>query len=273
MARYYKDVSRGAYQLQITPYGRDASHSFVSSQTPGGPDLGDQFIRDVIGQADTVLGINFATFDNDGPNGIPASIDTCSTPDCLCTPDCSHDGRIGDDDGYVDAVFVLAQGLTPKQYLWSTSDYATRDTAADGQFIKVNGNKGVTALSGEAGLINAYFQVAHDWGHVLGLRDLIGSLSLVDGYAVPPEHLNWWALGSFSVMGYPSYVGNRRIPYDPYSQIKLGWVDSSNIIEVDTPLYAESIPNFVTSGKIYKIKRSPTEYFLVTNHQGGRPCL
>ncbi|MCI0595657.1 MAG: T9SS type A sorting domain-containing protein [candidate division Zixibacteria bacterium] len=220
-------------------------------------------MKDVVGQADTLAGINFASFDNDGPNGIAASVDNCNTPACLA------DGRIGDDDGYVDAVFILADGLGPNAFLWSGPlDYVTRDAGAHGQYIKVSGSRGVRAWGGEASQLFAYSPICHDWGHILGLLDYFGPEN-----QVVPEQFNWRRLGTFSLTGNPHSIDNRQVPLDPYSQIRLGWVHPDSIITVDTPLYAQQIPNFVTSGKIYKIRKSPSEYFLVTNHKGVNPVF
>ncbi|MCI0532002.1 MAG: hypothetical protein L0Y74_08665, partial [candidate division Zixibacteria bacterium] len=264
VARYYKDNSRGVYQLNITPIGKPDSTYIVSSRSPGvNPVNSDSFAYDVVVLADTLLGVNFANFDNDGPNGIPASQDICDTGTCM------SDGKKGDDDGYVDAVFVLADGLVLAQYLWvGLSDYVTRDTAANGQHVKVHGSRGARSCGGEFYQLCAYSSISHDWGHVLGLEDYFS----LEGQIVSEQN-NWRRLGSFSMMGNPHWIDDRESPFDPYSQIKLGWVSPSSIVTVDTPLYQTAIPNFMTTGTVYKLKRNSGEYFLVTNHTGVNPTI
>ncbi len=262
IATYFKDMSRGLYHLAITPFGRDTLHRIVSNKPPrDSTGSTDAFVRDVLGIADTIVGINFASFDNDGPNHIPASQDACSSDSCMA------DGKKGDDDGYVDAVFILdlGMGVTGSQ-LGMLNDYETKDTGAHGQRIKVSDQKGVSR-SGD--FSNGYHGViCHEWLHVLGLPDLYGVWT-----PGTSQKLNWSRLGSFSIMSseLPFNIGHRPNPLDPFSQIKLGWVKPDSIVEVTSPFFLKSVPNFVTSGKIYKIKRSETEYFLVTNHQGVDP--
>lgn len=84
--RFYKDNSFGKYILTADVYARP----------------GIQFIP--IERLDDSL--NFADYDNDGPNGIPASRDSCGDSACLA------DFWLGDDDGFVDAFFTCNPVLT-----------------------------------------------------------------------------------------------------------------------------------------------------------------
>ncbi|MCI0406180.1 MAG: hypothetical protein L0209_08945 [candidate division Zixibacteria bacterium] len=250
--RFYRDNSLNQYLFNSQAFGLNDSLCFSFGQalpsTFSAPTVGPLFTK-VMADADTLVGINFANFDNDGPNGIPASQDICC-------------GGQGDDDGKVDGVFLMVVnhiGDHGFALLDPFFDYQTRDTAANGDTIFVVTEQ--VAVVKPSGRERAVALAAHEWGHVLNLPELYGG-----GWG-NLNALGWWDLGSFSIMG-TGFPGLKAVPFDPYSRIRLGW---DTAITVNSPLYGRQIADYLTSGEIYKVSKSSTEYFLVTNHKGVIP--
>ncbi|MGE5692579.1 MAG: hypothetical protein ACM3YF_02235 [Candidatus Zixiibacteriota bacterium] len=74
---FYRDNSLGKYRMKPGAFGRNSTRCFTFSY-PGADDTpGVQHFEiwfwEVMPKADTIANINFADFDNDGPNGIPAN--------------------------------------------------------------------------------------------------------------------------------------------------------------------------------------------------------
>ncbi len=113
-------------------------------------------------------------------------------------------------------------------------------------------------VSGPSSDIRAVQICSHEYGHALGLHDL---------HPTPGCILDWWGIGSFSNMG-SGFPQGKAVPLDPWSRNKLGWVTP---IEVTAPLYQQSIPDYLTTGTVYKMTIDSNQYFLVTNHKGAGP--
>jgi len=233
---YYQDNSMGKYKLTAVPHGRGILCYYSTDSITGGsstqPDA--DFSDSILFRADSF--INFVQFDNDGPTGNP--------------------------DGIVDAYFLVVVnhgGFNGVQPSGSSYDYITRDTSpVTGAPVRIDHKQMAVANAGNRE--RAVAISAHEWCHALGPKDFRGKSS--GGPEAPP----WWGLGSFSLMG-TGFPLERATPLDPYHRIKLGWVIS---IDVDTPLYQRSIPDYLTTGTVYRLKKSADEYFLVTNHRGVR---
>ena len=179
--------------------------------------------------------VDFSQFDNDGPDGIPSS---------------------GDDDGYVDAVFIVHAGPGYEEthnsnhihsHQWTTRTPVTVDG------VKVS----VYSMEPDNGKIGVF---CHEFGHVLGLPDLYDYDYDARG------------VGNWSVMGYGSWGNNGLTPthFDAWSKSKLGFVTptvlTANVDSVTVP-NAETSPTsyIVWTNGIYS-----NEYFLVENR---RPIL
>ena len=189
--------------------------------------------------ADAVLAadpyINFSQFDNDGPDGIPSS---------------------GDDDGYVDALFVVHVGpgyeetLNPNDihsHQWNTR------TAISVDGVKVY----AYAMEPENGKIGVF---SHEFGHLLGLPDLYD-------YDYDARGVGIW-----SVMAYGSWGDGGLSPshLDAWSKYKLGFSTPQAITANTDSL---KIPNAETTPFSYILWTNgifSNEYFLVENR---RPVL
>ncbi len=174
--------------------------------------------------------VDFALFDNDGPDGIPNS---------------------GDDDGFVDAVTfefheVSASCGGPAIWPhrsslanWTGTPYTTGETRPDGSPILVNGYiiQGVTDCSGT--VLQTANVISHEFGHVLGLPDLYHP---IDG--IQPESRRWvlgcWALMAAGTWGCDDPFTRTEAfgptHFSPWSKDRLGWIDW---IEVGDVLHQE----------------------------------
>ncbi|MGH7570190.1 MAG: M6 family metalloprotease domain-containing protein [Gemmatimonadales bacterium] len=161
--------------------------------------------------------VNFAQFDNDGPDLIPNS---------------------GDDDGYVDMVLFAhptrdgACGGAANNHIWShrfiltttnvsgqliQSDYVTNDARSGGGTIRVSDYFVQSALGGASGCDTTQIMpigtAAHEFGHGLGLPDLYDTSQNSEG------------IGHWGLMG----TGNQSSATSPsrmeaWSLQQLGWV-------------------------------------------------
>jgi M6 family metalloprotease-like protein len=195
-------------------------------------------------------GVDWGQFDNDGPDGIPNSID---------------------DDGYVDmAIFVHpaldgACGGTTNNHIWSHryqlfNPYVTKTPASNGGFIKIrdytfqSGVGGSTAC--DTSQIMPVGTAAHESGHGLGLPDLYDLTFVTEG------------IGEWGIMG----SGNYASPLSParmeaWSLAELGWVNVAALTAGGT----YSLGAAPLSDSAFVIRpggsNSRGEYFLVENRE------
>jgi M6 family metalloprotease-like protein len=165
------------------------------------PRNAQKMVEDAVDAADET--VDFSRFDNDGPDGIPSS---------------------GDDDGYVDYLFVIHAG---QGYEWTLNPNHIHSHVAT---IRVKPVDGVAvrayATEPEDGKVGTF---AHEMGHLLGLPDL---------YDVT---LSSFGLGAWSLMSYGSWGGNgaRPVGLDAWSKIQLGFIDP---VEIEANVEALELP-------------------------------
>lgn len=226
----YLEMSRGAFRVVGDVYGwvrtgLTLGEVVGSSDGLGGDaDVGAYFAEALDSLDEQV---DFAIYDNDGPDGIPDS---------------------GDDDGYVDVITfeyleVSAScggpAIWPHRWrmsAWNGSAYVTDDIGAGGDTIRVQDyiTQGVTDCSG-LGVQNAS-TMAHEFGHALGLPDYY---HWIDRAAGPQGRR--WVLGCWSLMAAGSWgCGPVEEPPDPFgpthltaiSKQQLGWAEFTDPGEV-----------------------------------------
>jgi immune inhibitor A len=233
---YYKEISYGSFDVTgpvVGWYTMPQSLGFYTAGAyglSGYPRNAQRLAEDAIRAADA--DVNFALFDNDGPDGLPDS---------------------GDDDGVLDGVLVIhagpaGEGTADKGDVWS-HQWSVRET------VRIDGIR--------AGL---YFTVAedarvgvicHEFGHILGLMDLYDGD--YDGAG-----LGWWSL-----MAYGSWSMWGMMPPHPdaWSRARLGFV--TPLVPNGSPAEVE-IPPVETSPVVYKLWTNgagTSEYFLVENRR------
>jgi M6 family metalloprotease-like protein len=232
--------------------------------------------RQALLRVDTgTAGINFALFDNDGPDLVPNS---------------------GDDDGYVDMIMfahptkdgACGGNSSPNppgsaannNHIWShrfvlvnaTStafqDYVTNDVAASNTFglptIHISDYFATTALGGASSCDTTQMMpigtAAHEFGHALGLPDLY------DTSQNPTEGIGQWGL-----MG----SGNFTSPKSParmeaWSLSELGWV-SLRILTTPGTYSFNAAPVSDTAFYVnVQGTNTRNEYFLLENRQASQ---
>jgi len=220
-----------------------------------------QLLTDIVHRLDTA-GVNFAQFDNDGPDGIPNS---------------------PDDDGFVDAVVMMhpevggeCKNVVPEAadniwaHRWSLTQWGrlpvtTNDSSTSHGFIKVNdyiiqgaqGGDGVPTGRGgcEPNKPQSMGVVAHETGHLFGLPDLYDTS---DNNATA-------GIGRWGLMG----AGNQQVSWSPthmeaWSRAQLGWVTEVMIAQ-DTVLDMNPI-ELSDTAFVVPVANS-NEYFLLENRQ------
>jgi len=221
-----------------------------------------QFAREILEAVDRDRKVDLGQYDNDGPDGIPNS---------------------GDDDGYVDFVFINTKSA-PENFILRTAtgiahlgfapDFITDDPAYDSGFIKIRGDSNARGVGGALQKTQDFGYtvgvMAHEYGHIFGLRDLHDSSYLTDPFLSP--HDDSAGVGSWSLMaaGAIGWYGNDGpAPFDPYNLEQLGWIGPNNerLVEVVEDMKDMVITPLAAGGRVYKIPFSKQEYFLVESRQ------
>ncbi len=149
--------------------------------------------------------VDFGSFDNDGPDGVPNS---------------------ADDDGFVDVIAFLhatrdgACGGTANNHLWAhraTISYDTDDPSAGGGPVRIRDYVLQSALGGAAGCDSTQTMpigtMAHEFGHALGLPDLYDTSGETEG------------LGQWGLMGSGNWTSQRSPSrMEAWSLNEVGWV-------------------------------------------------
>ncbi|MCE5273384.1 M6 family metalloprotease domain-containing protein [bacterium] len=268
LSNYYSETSYGQFQLTGNCYGWfnvDNPQSYYAAHDNGKsdnfPNNRPGFVRDVVAKADPSL--DFSQFDNDGPDGVPNS---------------------GDDDGYVDCVYVVfvgkgaeGQSSGDTTNLWSSqgslwnNEYTTNDVSANGRYVKIN----TWVLVAEMEYYkykNGYWMegigtFAHEFGHVLGLPDLYDRTDA----SVEPDYTSSRGIGSWCLMAGGSWSGELNYPDKPsqmsaWCKIKLGWV-TPTIIDRNQNLTIQQVETSPQIFQLWEDEYASSRYFLLENRQ------
>jgi len=176
--------------------------------------------------------VDFSLYDNDGPDGIPSS---------------------GDDDGYVDALFIVHSGPTYEET--GIPDYIISHEWTLAVPFDVDGVRVyVYSMEAENSKLGAF---CHEFAHVLGLPDLYD------------RDYDSYALDLWSLMGSGLWLrgGNSPSHLDAWSKVKLGFVEPE-VLERNRS--GVTLPPVETSPVIYKLWKNGIagkEYFLLENRE------
>ncbi len=256
-AHFYREMSGGRIHVdgQVLPR-RYRSHSAADTyltDTPGTRGQFGRFNMEILTAADA--DVDFGHFDNDGPDGVPNS---------------------GDDDGYVDIVFINLH-TAPRDFfigaatgiasLGLDTDYISGDRAADGGFVRVRSRFtgfGGTTQRGHTFSITAA-TMCHEFAHVLGLPDLFDQTSLTVAELDPAEDSA--GIGNWGIMGWGTLgwgVANGPNAFSAWSLATLGWVE---VVEVEGSVAGLEIGDIFSDRKVYKIPLTQDEYFLLEHRR------
>ncbi len=200
MRDYYARASHGRYDLGGTVHGwlrAPRTLAFYADNQRGIGGTPPHSARTLVEESVRVAagGLDFSRFDNDGPDGLPAS---------------------GDDDGMVDALVVVHAGDAAEttgrasdliSHAWTTTQTVS---TADGVFVWSYALVAVGSPLGVRG---------HEFGHLRGIAVLYSRRAA--SRDAPG------GLGDWSLMGSGSWLGDGNEPadLDGPSKIELGFVD------------------------------------------------
>lgn len=236
MRDYYRENSYGNFDVtgQVTGWYRmpQTYAYYVNGRKGMGayPQNAKKLVEDALVAADPY--VDFSQFDNDGPDGIPHS---------------------GDDDGYVDALFVVHAGPGYEETLdfddiHSHAGFISDPMSLDGVFAYRY------SIEPEDGKVGVF---CHEFGHVLGLPDLYD-------YGYDSEGVGMWSLmasGSWAGTGVsPSHI-------DAWGKAKLGYltltVPTTNLIDQEVP----RVEDFPVAFKIWTNGTPSNEYFVAEHRR------
>ena len=243
MNDFYRENSHGLYQVQGQVSGWHTASVPYANIDPTDYVEVRSMIAAVMTQLDPV--IDYALYDNDGPDGVPHS---------------------ADDDGLVDAFFFVHAGPGREQTgsdadIWSHAwSFSSPLATADGVALKRYSVEPEEMADGSQITMGVF---AHEYGHVLGLPDLYDTDYSSSG-------IGEWGLMSGGSWG--------RRPGDPagsspshmtaWCKSRLGWVTP---VAVTGDLAGVTVPPAETSPTAYRVFRDGAatgdEYFLVENRQ------
>ena len=201
-----------------------------------------RFSREILNQADS--DINFARFDNDGPDGVANS---------------------GDDDGLVDGVFIVVSS-TPPNFLRGRATgiaslgeepYRTDDRGADGRPIEIRAG---TIQQGRT-FAETSGTICHEYGHLLGLPDLFDVGFIRSGSEDPTDDsagIGNWGLMGWGALGWQGDDGPTSL--SAWSRMRLGWVTLQTPVQLEQELRIDPVGE---SGKVYQVPMPNGEFFLL----------
>ncbi len=252
-AHFYHTMSFGKMQIRGAvaegwfESSQDAS-SYLATESNQRGEFG-RFSLDILLRADR--SINFARFDNDGPDGMVNS---------------------GDDDGYVDIVFINMQSI-PANFLLGPAtgiselgleeDFITNDLGIAGEPIRIASRQGtIQQVWHFAQTVGA---MCHEYGHVLGLPDLFNAEFIMEGQVSAERDdagIGKWGLMGWGALGWNGDDGPNS--FCAWSRVKVGWAEVEELGHLQEEIRVEDV---AVQGAVLKIPLNDQEYYLVENRQ------
>ena len=241
LSHFYDTMSFGQLQLDgvILPdrYASERRAASYLAANPGKSGGYSRFVLDILKQVDEQ--VDFALFDNDGPDGMPDS---------------------GDDDGIVDYIFVnmlstppgfIVGGATGIAGLGFSKFHSTGDRGQDGRPIRIGSWIWQGSVVQEGTFAQTVGSMAHEFAHNLGLPDLYDQQ-----YGSPQEDsagIGFWGLMGWGAHGWNGDDGPN--PLSAWSLEQLGWVgpDNSRLVDLSVDVDGLVVGDLQRGGSIYKV--------------------
>ncbi len=258
---YYREVSGGQFDIDgVVTRWYTAPHPYsyytnLMSGQDAPPNNAQGMAHDAVVLADADHDLR--QFDSDGPDQIPDS---------------------GDDDHYVDGVFVVHAGPGAEETAsgddifsmkWNLeTDYVSGDIGAGGLPIKVSAF--TTEAEKWAGLaphtrsnqIMSIGTFCHEFGHVLGLPDLYDLTLGSEGVG------EWDLMGSGNFNHAPGEsLGTSPTHFSAWSKQTLGWITPANVTSDQLGATLQPVESGGTVYRVWTNGDNVAEYFLVENRQ------
>ena len=246
---YYDEISfgqikvTGEYLPKIYELHKDASY-YVRNL--------EEYTRDLLNLIDRDSSVDFADFDNNGPDGIPGS---------------------DDDDGIVDYIVLMpisrpldfiSKGATGSANLRLSKTYYTRDWNSKHKFIKLDRYSGCIATG--SNLNQAVGLLCHEYCHSFNTPDLYDRNYTDD--ETDSAGIGFWGLMGQGILGW-NFRGGPVAP-SAYTRMLMGCIgiNNSNLEDIrgvhrDIRISDAGLLN----GKVYRIWISEFEYFLIEHRR------
>ena len=218
----------------------------------------NEYVREAIDLVDLDPSVDFARFDNDGPDGEPGS---------------------GDDDGFVDFIVLMPisrpydfirANTTGVAHLRVSVPFSTRDRDSNNHFVKIDKFSG--CISTGQNLTQAVGLISHEYCHNFGVPDLYDT-TYSDG-ETDSAGIGWWGFMSHGLLGWNNTGG----PVAPcaYTRMLLGIIGTNNENLIDLYGVHENIrisDSGMKNGRVYRIWITNYEYFLLEHRRNdNRYC-
>ena len=253
---FYNEMSFGRHVVngEIVPrwYESDHEREYYLADNPSEPGRFGAFSLEILRKVDE--DIDFARFDNDGPDGVPNS---------------------GDDDGIADVVFIamprsvdnfLIGSATGVGQLGAGDDYpldgelATDDAGVAGSPISVHYKQGTIQAGATYSVLVG--TLAHEYGHVLGLPDLFDTQFLQSEEPLGPERdsagIGNWGLMGWGADGWNGDDGPNSL--SAWSRMTLGWAHVSEQSQASQTIRMEPV---ATTAAVHRVAVTGIEFFLM----------
>ena len=240
-SHFYRTMSFGQLQVQgqVLPkrYVSDQPAAAYLAETSEKRGKHKQFVREILQKADA--DVDWAQFDDDGPDGVPGSQDDDRIVDCY--------------------VFIILRSVPPRFLVGKATgiaglgaaSYRTTDQSADGQPIVIFGLRSYGTILEGGTFAQTAGTMAHEFGHALGLVDLYDL-----EYDDPEEDsagIGRWGLMGWGARGWQGNDGPN--PLCAWSREQLGWIgpDNSRLMEVTHDTMNVGIQALDQDGWVIKI--------------------
>ena len=263
LTHFYTEMSGGQLHLtgEVLPRWYTSDLPGSEYQEPEGKGGYADFVLELLHKVDA--DVDLGRFDNDGPDGLANS---------------------GDDDGFVDLVFVNTQstpndfiigGATGVANLGLTFPFISDDRGADQLRIRIRSDsnsilQGGTVQRGHTFEL-AVGSMAHEFGHLLGLPDLFDlDFNTVNDQINPQKDsagIGYWGLMGRGALGWNELDGPN--PFSAWSLQQLGWIgpDNQRLIVVDEDIRDAFIGDIRDGGNAYQLPGINEDHYYLVVHR------
>ncbi len=246
---YFDEISHG--QMVVT-----GDYEEIMYELPEGEDYYvnnlEEYTRDLLRLVDKDKSIDFAKYDNDGPDGIPAN---------------------EDDDGIVDYIVLMpisrpynfiTRNATGVARLGLQGSFYTNSLNYMNRTIKINWNSG--SISRGSNFDEAVGNICHEYIHYFGVPDLYDRFYTSD--ETDSGGIGFWGIMGQGAVGW-NYQGGPVAP-SAYTRMLLGIIGENNanledIFGIHRNVRINDIGT--AQGKVYRLWVSEREYFLIANRR------
>lgn len=250
MAAYYREISYNLFSVTgtiaaWTTLDNDDDYYEGNANGLGFDGAVDEAIIECLDAQDAA--INFALYDNDGPDGRPNSGDDDGFVDfCMfVSPDIG--GECGGNDNMWSHAWFLSS--------WGGSSYETNDNAIGGGHIRVDRyflSAGLDCDGTQMGIGTT----CHEFGHALDIKDLYDTSQNSEGLG----HWCLMAAGNWNDQDHPAHMS-------AWCKERLGWLSYFRVTQNIENLCLAPVETNPVAVRLWTHGTNTAEYFVVENRQ------